>query len=70
MLVGGVTILFTTVLTIKLMQTERVSVVMGVISGLLMIGTSDFSSSLDYIGTIIILVGVVLIIKKQYIDIQ
>lgn len=46
------------------MQTERVSVVMGVMSGLMMIGTSDFSSMSDYIGTIVILVGVGLIIKK------
>jgi len=43
---------------------------MGVLSGLLMIGTSDFSSSFDYIGTIIIILGAALIIKKQYIDAQ
>lgn len=70
MIVGGVTLLFTTVLTIKLMQTERVSVVMGVMSGLLMIGTCDFSTTLDYIGIVVILVGVALIIKKQYLDVQ
>ena len=58
MIVCGVTILLTTVLTIRLMQTERVSVVMGVMSGLMMIGTSDFSSTSDYIGTVVILVGV------------
>lgn len=70
MLVGGVTILFTTVTTIKLMQTERVSVVMGVISGILMVGTSDFSSKFDYVGIVIILIGVVWIIKKQYLDVH
>lgn len=52
------------------MQTERVSVVMGVMSGLLMIGTCDFSSTLDHIGIVVILVGVALIIKKQYLDVQ
>lgn len=70
MIICGVTILFTTVVTIKLMQTERVSVVMGVMSGILMIGTNDFSSTLDYLGSIVIICGVGLIIKKQYLDAQ
>lgn len=70
MIVCGFTLLFTTVTTIKLMQTERVSVVMGVMSGILMIGTSNFKSTLDYLGSIIIIVGIGLIIKKQYIDVQ
>jgi hypothetical protein len=43
---------------------------MGVMSGIMMIGTSHFSYTLDYLGSIIILVGVALIIKKQYIDVQ
>lgn len=69
MIIGGLTILFTTLCTIKLMQTERVSVVMGVMSGIMMIGTSTFNSTYDYAGSLIILVGVGWIIKKQYLDV-
>lgn len=43
---------------------------MGVISGLLMICLSHFDDIWDYIGTAVILVGVALIIKKQYIDVD
>jgi hypothetical protein len=68
MIVCGFTVLITTVLTIKLMQNERVSVVMGVMSGILMIGTSTFGSTYDFLGAGIILIGVGLIIKRQYID--
>ena len=52
------------------MQTERVSVVMGVMSGIMMIGTSMFNSTYDYVGAVIILVGVGWIIKKQYLDVS
>ena len=68
MIVCGVTFLITMLFMIKLMQNERVSVVMGILSGLLMIGTSSFDVTHEYIGAIVILVGVVLLIKKQYID--
>lgn len=69
MIIGGVTVLFTTVCTIKLMQSERVSVVMGVMSGIIMIGSTIYDSTWDYVGAVVILVGVGLLIKKQYIDI-
>lgn len=68
MLVCGVTLLITVLLTIKLMQTERVSVVMGVFCGLMMIGTSSFGQTIDFIGAILILLGIVLMLKKKYID--
>lgn len=41
---------------------------MGVMSGILMIGTSSFHTTLDYLGVAIIIIGVGLIIKKQYLD--
>lgn len=69
MIIGGITVLFTTVCTIRLMQTERVSVVMGVMSGIIMIGSSIFDSTIDYVGGAFILVGVGLLIKKQFIDV-
>jgi hypothetical protein len=42
---------------------------MGVMSGILMIGTSSFHTTLDYLGVAIIIIGVGLIIKKQYLDV-
>ena len=70
MLVGGFIYLITIVLTVTLMQTERVSVVMGVLSGLVMLGISGYGHFLDYIGLILILVGVVLLLKKEFIDVR
>jgi hypothetical protein len=64
MLAFGVVLLFTIIITIKLMQLTRVSVVMGVFSGLLIIGTSTYVSGIDYLGLALILVGVIMLIKK------
>ena len=52
------------------MQNERVSVVMGIFSGLMMVGTSHFHTNIDFIGTLLILFGSVLLVKKQFIDLQ
>lgn len=41
---------------------------MGVMSGIMMIGTSAFGSTYDFLGATIIIIGIGLIIKKQYID--
>lgn len=43
---------------------------MGVMSGILMIGTFSYEDKLDYLGVAIIVVGVGLIVKKQYIDVS
>jgi hypothetical protein len=64
MAVCGLIMLFTVVITIKLMQSVRVSVSMGVMSGILMIGTSSYLSGLDYVGMGLILIGVSLLIKR------
>ena len=70
MLVGGLTLLVSIMFTIKTMQTERVSVVMGVTSGIMMIGTSGFGQMIDWVGAVLIVVGVAMLLKKQYVDIQ
>lgn len=45
MIVCGLLMLFTVLLTIKLMQEARVSVVMGSMAGLLMIGTTNYNAT-------------------------
>lgn len=42
---------------------------MGVMSGVVMIGTSVFDSTIDYVGAVVILVGVALLVKKQFLDV-
>jgi drug/metabolite transporter (DMT)-like permease len=64
MIVTGFTMLATVILTVKLMQSERVSVVMGVMSGIIMLGTSSYLGFFDFAGAIVILVGIALVIKK------
>ena len=70
MIFFGATFLATVLFTIILMQNERVSVVMGIFSGLMMVGTSHFHTNIDFIGTLLILFGSVLLVKKQFIDLQ
>jgi hypothetical protein len=68
MLLFGIVLLFTVIITIKLMQTSSVSVVMGVLSGILVLGTSAYSSGTDYLGLALIVAGVVMLIKKEFYD--
>lgn len=69
MLVFGAVLLYTVIVTIKLMQLTRVSVVMGVFSGLLILGTSTYVSGLDYFGLVLIAVGIIMLIKKEFYDV-
>lgn len=70
MIITGITMLITILLTVKLMQSERVSIVMAVMSGLIMMGTSSYMSMVDFIGAAVIFVGVVFVIKKEYLDLE
>lgn len=70
MILCGFLLFLTVLLTIKLMQTARVSVVMGITSGLLMIGTANYIYFIDFIGLGLIGVGILMIIKKQFYDIE
>lgn len=64
MLITGISMLFTILLTVKLMQSERVSIVMGVMSGVIMIGTTKYLGLLDFTGAALIIVGIALVVKK------
>lgn len=68
LVVGGFVMLFTVLVGIKLMQDGRVSVVMAVTSGIVMIGTASYTSSIDVVGLLLIAAGIVLLIKKEYFD--
>lgn len=64
MIACGFLLLVCVVVTIRLMQTVRVSVSVGVISGLLIAGTSVYTSKLDYVGVLLVGGGVVMLLKK------
>jgi hypothetical protein len=70
MIVCGFLMVFTVAATVRLMQAVRVSVVMGVLSGLLMVGTSVYSGTMDYVGLLLIGAGVVMLIKQEFYDIE
>jgi hypothetical protein len=70
MIITGVSMLFTILLTVKVMQNERVSIVMAVTSGIIMIGTSSYVRMVDFIGAGIVFVGVALTVKKEYLDLE
>lgn len=64
MILGGLLMLFTVLVGVKLMQNGRVSVVGGVVSGLVMIGTSSYIYSADWIGLALIIGGIFMLIKQ------
>lgn len=70
MLVFGVLLLFTVIIIIKLMQQVRVSVVMGVLSGLLIVGTSSYINGIDYIGFVLVILGIGMLLKKEFFDVE
>lgn len=70
MIASGLLVLATVVIIIKLMQLTRVSVVMGVLSGLMIVGTSSYVSGVDYLGFALIAAGVAMIIKKEFFDVE
>ena len=68
MVLAGGLLLVGLICVIKLMQEARVSVVMGVMSGLLMLGTAKYLYTHDWIGAALIVVGAVLLLKKEFVD--
>ncbi len=69
MIVTGLSLLFTIVLLIKLMQYERVSIVVASISGIVLVGTSHYTGGfIDFVGAFMIISGLIWMIKKEYID--
>jgi hypothetical protein len=64
MVVGGAVMYFTVIWTVKLMQRERVSIVMSVMSGIIMLGTTSYFTSTDFVGAALILIGIIFILKK------
>lgn len=68
LIIGGLVMLFTVLVGIKLMQGGRVSVVMAVTSGIIMVGTAKYTNSIDIVGLILIAAGIVMLLKKEYFD--
>ena len=60
--------LVTLLLVVRVMQKVRVSVVMGVMSGLLMAGTSSYVSGREYVGVAVIGVGVIMLLRTEFKD--
>lgn len=68
MIVCGGLMLVSLVVLVKLQQLVRVSVVVGVTSGLLMAGTSPYASQREYIGVVLIAIGIVMMLKNEFMD--
>ena len=65
MLVTGITVLVTIVITAKMMQSERASIAVASLSGILMVGTSRYTGGvIDIVGAGMIVAGLVWMIKK------
>ena len=60
--------LVTLLVLVKLQQLVRVSVVVGVMAGLLMAGTSPYVSQREYVGVVMILAGIFMMLKTEFAD--
>ena len=68
MIVFGGVMLVTLLVLVKLQQLVRVSVVVGVMAGLLMAGTSPYVSQREYVGVVMILAGIFMMLKTEFAD--
>jgi hypothetical protein len=68
MIICGFSGLFNIQMIVKLSQTSNVSVVTGIMSGIIIIGTSSFVSSTDYVAFIMIGLSILVLLKIEYID--
>ena len=64
MIVAGILVYFTVLCTVKLMQKERVSIVMAIFSGIFVLATSSYWGSTDFVGAMLILMGIILVVKR------
>jgi hypothetical protein len=64
MIIAGLSVYFTVLCTVKLMQKERVSIVMAIFSGIFILATSSYLGLTDFIGAMLILIGIILVVKK------
>jgi len=70
LIVLGFSCYFNLLLIIKLMQSERVSMVMGVMSGIIIISATDFNSINDYVACLTIVLSILVLLKIEYLDSQ
>ena len=68
MIVCGGLMLLTMVTVVKLMQMVRVSVAVGMTVGILMAGTSRYAETRAYIGVGLIVVGMIMLLKMEFIN--
>jgi hypothetical protein len=68
MILSGALMLVTLLVLVKVQQMMRVSVVVGVMAGLLMVGTSAYVSQREYIGVIMILGGIAMMLRNEFAD--
>lgn len=68
MILCGGFMLLTVVVLVKVQQMVRVSVVVGAMAGLLMVGTSKYTSQREYLGLLLILAGIAMMMRTEFAD--
>lgn len=68
LLILGFSMYFNLLLMIKLMQTQSVSMVMGVTSGIIIISATSFVTVSDYVACLMIVLSILVLLKVEYLD--
>ena len=55
-------------LMVKLLQSQRISIVMGIMSAIIIIGTTSFSGVKDYLAFLTIVLSILVLLKIEYLD--
>jgi len=64
----GFSVYFNLLLITKMMQSERVSMAMGVTSGIILISITDFEEVSDYYASLAIVLSILVLFKIEYLD--
>lgn len=68
LIVLSFSVYFNLLLLIRLMQSQRVSMVMGVMSGIIIISATEFNSLNDYVACLTITLSILVLLKIEYLD--
>lgn len=68
LLILGFSVYFNLLLIIKLMQTQRVSIVMGIVSGIIIISATNFVTVSDYVACLTIVLSILVLLKMEFLD--
>jgi hypothetical protein len=64
----GFSVYFNLLMVVRLVQSQRVSTVMGVMAGIIVISSTKFTGTTDYVACLTIVLSILVLLKMEYLD--